>query len=296
MKAGAWTVKDAAIPTATANVNRDDGATLLFIGDLHLDHPAADRNAVARLLKRAMERDAGIVLLGDVFDVMQGMGDRRRSKAELRARYAGRDDYLTAVLEDITAFLEPYASHVWIVLDGNHESAVTRYNEVSLTKLLVHDLRRMGGPAMSPGYQSYALARLTFRRDTSVADQVVPFWISHGYGGGGEVTKGVNQAHRRAVTYPDARFVISGHIHSSYFVAHEQHRVTPNGLVYDVEQEHYVVGSWKNEHASGSQYHIEKGRGPRLPSGWWCTFYRARGDGGASGPERARWEFTRAIP
>jgi len=295
MTAGAWTVSDAGIPTATANVNRDEGATLLFIGDLHLDYPNADRKGAARLLKRAVERDAAIILLGDVFDVMQGMGDRRRSKAELRARYAGRDDYLTAVLEDVTAFLEPFASHVWIALDGNHESAITHYNEVSLTKLLAHDLRRAGGPVVAPGYQTYALARLSFRQDDTRADTVVPFWISHGHGGGGEVTKGTLQAQRRAVTYPDARFVVSGHIHSSYFVAHEQHRVTPNGLVYDTEQEHYCVGGWKNEHR-GSRFHIEKGRGPRLPSGWWATFYRAHGDATEGRADRARWEFTRAIP
>jgi len=296
MKAGAWTIVDAPIPAAQANVKRDDGATMLFVGDMHLDHPAADRAAAKRLLGSAVERDAAIILLGDQFDIMQGMGDRRRAKSELMARYAGRDDYLTAVLEDVTAFLEPYASHIWIVLDGNHETAITHYNEVSLTRLLVHDLRRMGGPAITPGYQTYALARLAFSRDGPRADHVVPFWITHGYGGGGEVTKGVNQAARRAVTYPDARFVVSGHVHSSYFVAHEQHRVTPQGVVFDTEQEHYAVGGWKNEHASGSRYHLEKGRGPRLPSAWWCVFYRARGTAAAEQPDRARWEFTRATP
>ena len=296
MNAGAWAIRDGNIPTARANVTREDGATILFVGDMHLDHPAADRKAAARLLKEAVDRNAAIILLGDTFDVMQGQGDKRRAKHELMARYAGRDDYLTAVLEDVSGFLEPYASNIWVVLDGNHESAVTRYNEVSLTRLLVHNLRGMGGPAITPGYQSYALAQLAFREGGPRTDYVIPFWLTHGYGGGGEVTKGVNQAHRRAVTYPDARFVISGHVHSSYFVAYEQHRVTPNGLVYDTEQEHYCVGTWKNEHASRSQYHVEKGRGPRLPSGWWCVFYRAHGKAEEGRADRARWEFTRATP
>ena len=290
-----WSPIDAPVPAARAIVSRADGATLLFLGDMHLDHPDANRRALTRLLDEAVTRDAAIILLGDTFDVMQAVGDRRGSKADLRRRYAGRDDYLTAVLEDVSEVLTPYAPHIWVVLDGNHESSVTKYNEISLTRLLVHELRRAGGPTVTPGYQSYALLHLAWT-DREKRDATIPFWIAHGHGGGGEVSKGVLQAQRRAVTYPDARFVVSGHIHSSYFVAHEQHRVTPNGLVFDTEQEHYVVGAWKNEHVRASGWHVEKGRGPRMPSGWWATFYRAHGRAEAGVADRARWEFTRAIP
>jgi len=288
-----WTPVDAPVPAARAIVSRSDGASLLFLGDLHLDHPDADRKALKRLLDDAVERSAAIVLLGDQFDVMQGVGDRRSSKADLRARYAGRDDYLTAVLEDVSEFLTPYAPNIWLVLDGNHESSITKYNEISLTRLLVHELRRAGGPTITPGYQSYALLQLAWS-ERGKSDATIPFWIAHGHGGGGDVTKGVNQAQRRAVTYPDARFTVSGHVHSSYCVAHEQHRITSAGITCDTEQEHYVVGSWKNEHTRAGGWHVEKGRGPRLPSGWWGTFYRARGEPAGGAP--ARWEFTRAIP
>jgi UDP-2,3-diacylglucosamine pyrophosphatase LpxH len=295
-RAGAWEIReDYPVPAARARVNRNDGATILFLGDLHLDHPRSDRKAVKRLLDEAVARDAAVILLGDQFDVMQGVADRRSAKSDLARRYAGRDDYLTAVLEDVSTFLVPYAPWIWVVLDGNHESAITKYNEISLTRLLVHELRRAGGNAVTPGYQSYALLQLTWSNDNR-CDETVPLWLAHGHGGGGEVTKGSIQAHRRAVTYPDAHIVVSGHIHSSYYIAHEQHRITSRGLTYDIEQEHYVVNTAKDEFSKKSGYHVEKGRGPRLLSGWWGSFYRARGEELAGMPMTARWDFWRAKP
>jgi hypothetical protein len=296
-RAGAWVVSPAPVPALTATVDRVATTDVLFIGDLHLDHPTADRAAVKRLLDDARERNAAIALLGDVFDVMQGFGDKRQSKSELAARYTGRDDYLTAVLEDVLEVLEPYADLIWVVLQGNHESSVARYNGVHLEQLLAHELRRAGGACVAPGYETYALLRFRFREADGKADAVVPLWLTHGYGGGGEVTKGTIQAARRAVTYPDARIVVSGHIHSSYFIAHEQHRVTARGIVYDVEQEHYVVNTAKNEHKSHRGWHVERGRGPRKLSGWWGSFRRARGEAAAlSASEKVSWDFYRAKP
>jgi len=297
-KIGAWSVFDAPVPMITGLVHRDMTKKILFLGDLHLDNPKADRGAVKILLDEAVSEDAAIVLLGDTFDVMQGRNDRRSAKAALREQYIGRDDYLTAVLEDVRDFLIPYAPNLWMILDGNHESAITKYNEVAMTKLLVHELRREGSLVVTPGYQTYAIVGLRFTKSKekqNYQDMRIPFWVSHGTGGGGQVTKGVIQAQRRAVTYPDARFVVSGHIHTSYFVAHEQHRITKAGFTYDTEQEHYVVGSWKDEHSPKSGYHVERGRGPTLPSGWWAEFSSPRQVHNKQ-HDRGVWRFSRAIP
>jgi hypothetical protein len=293
MSLGVWEPYKAAIPVLSARVTTNEGATMLFLGDLHLDHPTCDRAALKRLLDDAVSRNAAIVLLGDVFDVMQGAGDRRGTKTGLMPAYVTRDDYLGAVLEDVTKFLEPYARNIWLILQGNHESSILKYHGVRLEQLLAIELNRAGGSTVNAGYQTYAAARLDFgpQRGRSV---IVPFWVGHGHGGGGEVTKGVIQAQRRAVTYPDARFTVTGHVHSSYYVAHEQLRLMWTTLrPYAIEQEHYVVGGWKKEHAVSDGWHIERGRGPRLPSGWWAVFYRPRG---RSVDGNGRVEFTRATP
>jgi len=286
-----WTIAEGHIPTAYARVTQTKSAQLLFLGDLHLDNPKADRKAIKRLLDEAVARNALVVLLGDVFDVMQGYGDRRATLSALKKEYAGEGSYLTAVLDDVTEFLTPYAKHIWIILQGNHESSVLRYAGVRIEQMLAVNLKLAGGHPVTPGYQTYAVVKLSRQVDVARGGSV-PFWIAHGHGGGGEVTKGVIQAQRRAVTYPDARFVVSGHVHSSYFVAHEQWRLMHQSLrPYATEQEHYVVGTFKDEFSNGKGYHVEKGRGPRLPSGWWAKFYR-----GDRTMNAFKWSFERAIP
>jgi len=295
---GSWEVRNAGVPRIHGHLARETEPTLLFLGDLHLDNPKADRAALKRILGEAVARDAAVLLLGDVFDAMQGSGDRRGTKRDLMAKYTGRDDYLTALVEDVSEFLSPYAKHIWLSLQGNHESSVARHYGVHLEQLLAYELNKAGGNVIVPGYQTYAVLSFSWGKET-VTHATVPFWIAHGHGGGGEVTKGVIQAQRRAVTYPDARFVVSGHIHSSYFVAHEQHRLSHTGQVFNVEQEHYVVGAWKNEHEPQQGWWVEKGRGPRMPSGWWAKFHRihARKKSGNSRTlVPVGWEFTRAIP
>lgn len=279
------------VPIAIGTTAPGKPASLLFLGDLHLDNARSDRQAVRALLDEAVDREALIVLLGDVFDVMQGYGDRRASLSALKREYAEAGSYLGAVLDDVTDFMLPYARNIWVILQGNHESSVARVAGVRIEQLLAANLIRAGGSPVTPGYQTYAVAKMQHQNDKRIND--IPFWISHGYGGGGEVTKGVIQAQRRAVTYPDARFVVSGHVHSSYYVAHEQWRLGMRRYrPFATEQEHYVVGTFKDEFSSGSGYHVEKGRGPRLPSGWWVNFTRKR----QQKEKLIRWHFERAIP
>ena len=288
-----WVPVDAPIPVIRAVASRSEPASVLFIGDLHLDNPKTDRAALKRVLDRAVADEAAIFILGDMFDAMQGLGDRRGSKVDLAARYVGREDYLVALVEDVSEFLTPYAANIVLLLQGNHESSAAKHYGVHLEQLLAYELRKHGSPVVTPGYQTYAALQLTWSDKRKHADGTVPFWLTHGSGGGGPVTKGVIQAQRRAVTYPDARFVVSGHVHNSYFVAHEQHRLTTCLKTFDAEQEHYVVGAWKNEHEAKSGWWVERGGNPRLPSAWRASFWRASG---VNPTDLVRWEFTRVVP
>jgi predicted phosphodiesterase len=288
-----WRAVPAPIPAWLAPVSRTEPASVLFVGDMHLDNPKANRPALKRVLQDAVDNQSAIVILGDVFDAMQNAGDRRGSKTDLLARYTGRDDYLTALVEDVASFLAPYAQNIVLLLQGNHESSVSKHHGIHLEQALAYELRKLGSPVVTPGYQTYCAFKFAFNSDADKADTTVPFWVTHGSGGGGPVTRGVIQAQRRAVTYPDARFVVSGHVHNSYFVAHEQHRLAPSLQTFDTEQEHYVVGAWKNEHAAGSGWWVERGGNPRLPAAWRAQFWRAAGK---TTIDRVRWEFTRVTP
>lgn len=287
-----WSLLNAPIPAWGASVTRNESATVYFLGDLHLDNPKTDRAGLKRVLDEAAANNAAVLLLGDVFDAMQSAGDKRGSKVDLAAKYVGREDYLMAMVEDVAEFLSPYAPNIVLLLQGNHESSAAKHHGVHLEQALAYELRKTGSSVVAPGYQSYCAFRFRWT-DVGSVDATVPFWVSHGSGGGGPVTKGVIQAQRRAVTYPDAQFIVSGHVHNSYFVAHEQHRLNPSLKTYDTEQEHYVVGAWKNEHALAKGWWVERGGNPRLPSAWRAAFYRAPGRKNA---KVIRWEFTRITP
>lgn len=255
---------------------------VLFLGDLHWDHPGCDRDGLKRVLDRAVEQGAWIALLGDTFCAMQGTNDRRGHKSAIRPEHQ-RDDYFSALIETSVEWFMPYRDHLWLVLEGNHESAIKRHNEIDLVK---HFVDGLGGNILTPGYSTYALVRMMRQGQYGT----VPMWLAHGHGGGGEVTKGAIQAQRRAVTYPDAQVVVSGHIHNSYFIAHEQHRVSSSGKVKSAQQEHYVVSAWKDEFEGGKGgYHVEKGRGPVLPSGWMSEWKLSSRHG-------PRWRFVQARP
>jgi hypothetical protein len=113
--------------------------------------------------------------------------------------------------------------------------------------------------------------RFNFRINKT-KQQSVLWYYTHGHGGGGEVTKGVLQAGRRAVYNPDAKIVSSGHIHEQWVMHYPRYRVTSTNKTYLDSQVHIQTGTYKEEYNDGKvSYHILKGRPPK-PLG--CTFFR----------------------
>jgi hypothetical protein len=277
-RAGAWTVgAHGQVPCISAPVTRTEPGTILFVGDMHADSPYCDRNALRAVLQQAIDRDAAIVLLGDQFDAMGSKNDRRASKAALMQQYVGRDDYINAMLEDVADFLRPYAKNVWLMLTGNHETALTKFHEVDLTRLLAKELRKEGGAVVTPGYQSYIAVRCEKPQAGSGGFLTFGF-LTHGSGGSSPVTKGAIGMARRATTYPDASFIVSGHLHTDVMVSHSQYRVSQRGRVFVAKQRHVQVGAWKVEDPTAASWAVEKGMPPTVPSAYWLEFRRARGE------------------
>jgi UDP-2,3-diacylglucosamine pyrophosphatase LpxH len=272
-----------AVPTLRADVKSDQQLNVLYLGDLHWDHAQCDRAGLRSVLDQAVERDAVIVLLGDNLCLMQGRDDRRSGKDALRPEHK-TDAYFSTVVDDFAEWYAPYADRTWFTLEGNHESAVRKHHEIDITRMWVSRLNAAGATIQYPGYASYARVLVNYysRRGS------VRFFAHHGHGGGGEVTRGTIQAQRRAVLYPDANWIISGHVHSSYQVDHEQFRMNDAGKPFVAVQTHLSVGSWKPEFGDGTGgWHVEKGRGPRQASGWWCRV-------SASSARGIRYAFEKA--
>ena len=62
----------------------DTKQTFLLLSDLHIDNPKCDRKLLTKVMNQALEKNALILIFGDLFCLMQGKGDPRRSKADIR--------------------------------------------------------------------------------------------------------------------------------------------------------------------------------------------------------------------
>jgi hypothetical protein len=97
----------------------------------------------------------------------------------------------------------------------------------------------------------------------------------HGYGGGGEVTRGMIDNSRTRGQY-SADIYISGHIHRRNSDENVMISVNNYGRVVQKEQVFLRAGTYKREEIGGSGYHIEKGRSARPVGGWWLDFEISR--------------------
>lgn len=240
---------------------------ILLTSDWHLDNPHCDRALLRRTLQLARERNAVHLIIGDALDLMQGKYDPRSNKADIRPEYLGKP-YLAAVMDDWSEFTGPYAHNIALVTRGNHEQSVSRRVEWDVAENLSARLRADHGAATVTGaYAGYV--RLVFMQPGGKAmTQVIAY--DHGSGGGGPVTRGVIGTNRRAVYTPDADWIITGHVHERWHVETSQERLGRDGKVTIRPQHHVCLGGFKEERLIGSEFHVERGRGPKPLGGYWA--------------------------
>jgi hypothetical protein len=240
-----------------------------FLGsDLHADNQNSDLKLIHKDLAEAVRRDAPIILAGDTFCAMQGKWDPRKSDKELRAELRN-GDYFDALVKYVFDICEPYKSHIAIIGQGNHETSVIKRHETNLVQRLVDKLRdsKGGSPAMAGEYRGWAIHRWQLRNRASKASRTVYF--HHGYGGGGEVTRGmIDNSRTRSMI--DADIFFSGHIHrrncdDDVFTYCER-----NGLIVERRRLFLRGGAYKND--QHSQWQIERGSSARPKGGWFVRF------------------------
>lgn len=272
-----WTVKQKSRAAIVVHLHTDtvlDGWEQWFLlrSDAHHDNPHCDRRMERDHLDEAVARNAGILDAGDLFCAMQGKYDPRRAKQDVRPE-DNVADYIDSIIRHACEDYAPYADR-WILMgQGNHETAIRKNVETDLSERLAERLNTLhGGNIHVGGYGGWVRFSLARRNERAS----IRMKYHHGHGGGGPVTKGTIQAQRRAIMYPDAHIVWSGHVHESYQVSHCRERISNADVVKQDEQVHVVTPGYKNEYADGTGgFHIERGRPPKpLGASWlrlfWC--------------------------
>lgn len=264
--------------------NRTDlNQWFLLSSDRHWDNPHSDWKLQKKHLELARERNAKILDFGDLFCVMQGKYDRRASKSNVRPEHQN-DNYLDSVVNTAVDWFSPYADMFALISEGNHESAIRRNHETDLIERFVSALNYKTGTHLTRGLYT-GWIRFKFKR-SSFSSRILHLNYTHGYGGGGPVTKGTIQANRKAVYLPDADFCVSGHIHEQWLLTQPRERIRQSGDLYIDEQVHVCLPTYKEEYLMGQDFHRERGRPPKPLGAYWLRFYQER--------DEIKYEFIRA--
>jgi len=151
---------------------------------------------------------------------------------------------------------------------------VRKHHEIDLLDLICRrlDVRHMG-------YSGFVQFRSEWHTGGKRSTRTL--YYHHGAGGGGPVTKGVIKTNRRAVSYPDADFIVSGHIHESWMLEIPRIRITTGGKVRQDTQTHLQLATYKQEHSLSGGWHIEREAPPKPLGGMWLDFAHSRNGHGA---------------
>lgn len=238
---------------------------VLAASDIHLDSIHCNRKLLTKHLQQALERDAAIIMPGDILDCLQGVGDKRASKREL-ASYLNVDNYWDKLVESAADFFAPYSSHIAVISEGNHEHSVKQYHETDLLQRLIGHLNITTKSGIFFGLYSGWL-KIVF--DESVSSKMVLLNYHHGTG----YTK-QNAFTKRGAYHPDADIMLFGDKHVRWKDWADRKRITVTGKVYQDQQLLLGMPGYKDEDGDGSgTYANRKGFKPTHQGAWWIRFH-----------------------
>tara|TARA_R110000868_G_scaffold39869_4_gene138422 strand:+ start:3031 stop:3873 length:843 start_codon:yes stop_codon:yes gene_type:complete len=255
-----WTIKELSRQVHVIEWNVDkpsEECTLLLMSDEHWDNKECDRDLLRRHHEEAVKKGAPILKFGDTFCAMQGKWDKRADMNQLRPEHH-TNKYLDSLVNTATEWYKPYKDNIALITPGNHEQSILDRHETDLIDRLTSHLGIAKGD-----YWGYVLLRLKSRERT----QTHVLHYHHGYGGGGEVTRGMIDNNRTRGQY-DADLFYSGHIHRRNYDENVITTVTAQGRLTQRTQRFLRGSTYKNETRG---WHASGGRAGRPLGGWWVT-------------------------
>jgi hypothetical protein len=241
---------------------------IAMLSDLHWDNPKCDWDLLKRDLDYCKTNNIPVMVNGDFFCLMQGKGDRRGNKSDIRPEH-NNAKYLDSIVETAVEWFSPYADILTVIGYGNHETSVIKWQETDLLQRFVDLLNyKCGTRVMTGGYGGWLIVRQKYDTNVEASFKIKYF---HGSGGGGVVTKGALNLTRALEMYEDFDVFTMGHIHEN--AARNDARDTVNfhaqtGYKHEQKQIHMMLtGTYKEEYGDGSKgWHVERGA-PVKPTG-----------------------------
>ena len=235
-----------------------------FMSDLHWDNPKCNRELLKKHLDKCLAEDRKVFINGDMFCLMQGKYDPRRSKKDIRPEH-NKVNYIDAVIEDAVEWFAPYKDILLHIGYGNHETAILKNLETDPLRRFVdlYNFTQKAQVALG-GYGGWVTFRIR-RWKTSARRASCTMYHFHGSGGGGPVTKGTIQNQRQMASIEGADIICMGHVHELYTMVHSTKYLVADKLrPTHREVHHFRTGCYKDEYDDGyGGWHIERGAPPK---------------------------------
>ena len=239
---------------------------VLLISDLHWDNPKCDRELLKKHLDEALKGNHDILINGDLFCLMQGAYDPRKSKSDIRPEHNSAN-YFDAIINTAVDWFTPYAHLIKLVAYGNHETTILKRQETDIIERFVTLLNyKTGSDIQVGGYGGWI--RIQFNDGNTTQSFKIKYM--HGFGGGGAVTRGTIQHNRMSVNVEGADAIWMGHVHEDYEMTYTVEQLTQHDTVILRDILMIRTSAYKEEYGDGSKgWHIERGASPKPIGGRW---------------------------
>lgn len=247
---------------------------VLLISDLHWDNPKCDRALLKKHLDEALKGNHDILINGDLFCLMQGAYDPRKSKSDIREEH-NVANYFDAIINTAVDWFAPYAHLIKLIGYGNHETAILKRQETDIIERFVTLLNyKCDTQIQVGGYGGWI--RYAFRTGEK---HTISYAIKymHGFGGGGAVTRGTIQHNRMSVNVEGADAIWMGHVHEDYEMTYTVEYLTNKDTVQQRDILMIRTSAYKEEYGDGSKgWHVERGASPKPIGGRWLILKPVR--------------------
>ena len=231
---------------------------IAILSDLHWDNPKCNRELLKAHLDYCLEHDIPVFINGDMFCLMQGKGDRRGNKSDVRPEHAF-NNYFDSIVNTAVEWFTPYAKIIKLIGYGNHETSIIRHCETDILQRFVDILNyKCDTNVLTGGYGGW----IWFTINNNGSKKSFRLKYFHGSGGGGVVTKGAINL-TRALTMYEADIFTMGHIHENSSRTDAKEVLHTEGSSPEVKHKYIhsmITGTYKDEYKDGfGGWHIEQG-------------------------------------
>lgn len=247
---------------------------VLLISDLHWDNPKCDRALLKKHLDEALKGNHDVLINGDLFCLMQGAFDPRKSKSDIRPEH-NVANYFDAIINTAVDWFAPYAHLIKFIGYGNHETAILKRQETDIIERFVTLLNyKCQSNVQVGGYGGWV--RVHFADGVNSKSFNIKYM--HGFGGGGAVTRGTIQHNRMSVNVEGADAIWMGHVHEDYEMTYTVEFLSNQDTVLQRDILMIRTSAYKEEYGDGSKgWHIERGASPKPIGGRWLILKPYRG-------------------